>query len=186
MKTNHILALLAIIAGISAAFTRYGTHNDVYPDWKFSSERIDGRKVRFISATYLADMIYSKDENLLIYDTRPWKDFEEYHIPKALHFEKELAGKTPSGPLITVICGNPEDSDSYDLARELPGKVYVLKGGMDSWYSQVLFPDFINLSVRNTDLRDHILRRSTFFGGQPQNIQVLNIEVRENRYREGC
>jgi hypothetical protein len=50
----------------------------------------------------------------------------------------------------------------------------------------VLFPDFLNYHVRNRDHLDHILRRSRFFGGEPQNTQVLNIEARENRYREGC
>jgi hypothetical protein len=57
---------------------------------------------------------------------------------------------------------------------------------MEAWYSQVLFPDFSQLRVRNRELLEHILRRSRFFGGTPQNTQVLNIEVRETRYREGC
>ena len=68
----------------------------------------------------------------------------------------------------------------------LPGKVYVLKGGIDAWYSLVLFPDFIEYQVRNNEKLEQIISRSMYFGGSPRNTQLLNITVRESRYREGC
>ena len=43
-KVNRILAILAIIAGISAAFTRHAEKNDLYPDWTFQKERVNGEK----------------------------------------------------------------------------------------------------------------------------------------------
>jgi hypothetical protein len=186
MKTNHILAILAIVGGMTAAFTKHAERNSLYPDWKFSTERIDGKKTRIISASHLADLIYKKDPIIIIYDTREWNAYEHYHIPQALQYDASLGSKATARSIITVLYGDQEDGDLFDLAGELPGRVYILKGGMDAWNSLVLFPDFMSFSVRNGDQLEHILRRSGFFGGLPQNSQLLNIEIRESRYREGC
>ena len=186
MKTNHILAILALVVGLTAAFTRHSENNKLYPDWKFQKERIDGKKYSFISASHLANLIYSKDQSIVIFDARPWKAFEHYHIPQALAYDVGMGSKAAIRSGIVVLYGEPDDQGLYDLARELPGRVYILRGGMDAWNSLVLFPDFMSFSVRNSDQLDHILRRSGFFGGLPQNSQLLNIDVRESRYREGC
>lgn len=186
MKVNYILALLALTVGISAAFTRYAEHNGLYPDWTFRTERIQGEKIRYISATHLSDLLYSKDPNILIYDVRPWKDFDSYHIPLALLYDPGMGSKAGISPGIIIVYDTERGDNLEKLPENLPGRVYVLKGGIEAWYSQVLFPDFLDYRIRNRDHLDHILRRSRFFGGEPQNTQVLNIESRENRYREGC
>lgn len=185
MKTNHILVVLALLGGISAAFTNHAKHNDLYPDWKIRKEQVNGMRVRFISAHHLADMLYEKKENLIIFDARDWKAYQEYHIPRAIQLDEKLAMKKDlKGPM--VVYGGEVNSDLVQRVKELPGQVYLLKGGLEAWYSLVLFPDFSKFQVRNGDRLEYILRRSEFFGGQPQNTQLLNIHVRESRYREGC
>jgi hypothetical protein len=186
MKVNRLLAILAIIAGISAAFTRHADHNGLYPDWTFRTERIQGEKIRYISASHLSDLLYSKDQNILIYDVRPWDSYESYHIPQALLYDKGMGKRAEQNPGIIIVYDSAGEDGMENMSGALPGRVYVLKGGIEAWYSQVLFPDFMDFRVRNRDHLDHILRRSRFFGGEPQNTQVLNIEARENRYREGC
>lgn len=186
MRINHILAILAILAGMTAAFTNHAKKNELYPDWKFQKELVEGKKVRFISAHYLADLIYSKEENLIVFDARDWKAYEKYHIPLALPYDAGMGSKVKIKSGTIVLYGEDEDQNLNKLARDLPGRVLVMKGGMEAWNSLVLFPDFMKFHVRNNDQLDHILRRSRFFGGTPQNTQLLNIEVRESRYREGC
>jgi len=186
MKTNHILAILAIVGGMTAAFTKYAERTGLYPDWKFQTERIDGKKTRFISASHLANLLYSKDQNIIIFDARQWKAYEQYHIPQALQYDAGMGSITDIKTGIIVVYGNEDSEDLYKSARDLPGRVYILKGGLEAWYSQVLFPDFMSFNVRNSDQLNHILRRSGFFGGLPQNSQHLNIDVRKSRYREGC
>jgi len=186
MKVNHILAILAVIGGISAAFTRYAEHNGLYPDWTFRTERIQGERTRYISASHLSDLLFSKNQNILIYDARPWDAYASYHIPQAIQYDKGMGSKAGISHGIIIVYDTAEGDNLNDLPGELRGKVYVLKGGIEAWYAQVLFPDFLEYQVRNREQLDHILRRSRFFGGEPQNTQVLNIEVRENRYREGC
>lgn len=186
MRTNQILAILAILGGITAAFTKFNENNGLYPDWKIQKVRIEGKKIRFISASHLADLLYQKDQNLLVYDTRGWAAYEQYHIPQALLYDAGMGSKAGNRSGITVIYGDANDQELYELAGELHGRVYLLQDGMKAWSSLVLFPDFKLLHVRNGDQLEHILRRSGFFGGKPQNIQVLNLVVREDRYREGC
>jgi hypothetical protein len=186
MKTNHILAILAIVGGTTAAFTKYSVTNDLYPDWKYQKERVDGKKIRFISAQHLADLIYTKEENMIILDTREWEAYEHYHIPTALQYQDGLISETDFKPGVVVLYGEGKNSALYNLADDLPGRVFILKDGMEAWYSVVLFPDFMKLRVRNSDQLDHILSRSGFFGGKPQNIQLLHINQRKENYREGC
>ena len=83
MKINSILALLAILGGISAAFTNHSARNHLYPSWKYDKERIQGKKIRYISANYLADLLYQKEKGITILDIRNEKAFREYHIPSA-------------------------------------------------------------------------------------------------------
>lgn len=186
MKVNHILALLAVIAGISAAFTRYAEHNGLYPDWTFRTERIQGERIKYISASHLSDLLYDKEQNFLIYDARPGDAYASYHIPRALMYDRGMAEKKDLSPGIIIVYDTAEGDSLHGLLDELPGRVYVLKGGIEAWYTQVLFPDFLEYRIRNMEQLDHILRRTRFFGGEPQNTQVLNIDVREDRYREGC
>lgn len=186
MKVNRILAILAIVAGISAAFTRHAEQNNLYPDWTFRKERIDGEKINYISASHLANLLYHKDQNILIYDLRPWEAYSSYHIPQALLYDKGMGTKAGINSGLIIVYDSTADKGMENLPADLPGRVYVLKGGIEAWYSQVLFPDFLEYHVRNRDLLEHIIRRSRFFGGEPQNTQVLNIEARETRYREGC
>lgn len=186
MRTNHILAILALIGGLCAAFTKHAEQNQLYPDWKFRTERIDGEKIRYVSASHLADLLYSKNQDIIIFDARKWEAYESYHIPRALIYDPGIGEKAGIGPGIIIVYGTEEDDRLYELVEELPGRVKVLEGGLEAWYSQVLFPDFLSYRIRNRDQLDHILRRSRFFGGEPQNTQVLNIQARESMYREGC
>ncbi|MCK5068546.1 MAG: rhodanese-like domain-containing protein [Bacteroidales bacterium] len=185
MRTNHIFALLAILAGIFAAFTSHSVKNNLYPTWKFEKAHLDGERVRYISAHHLANILYLK-QPLTLLDARNRKAYEKYHIPTALH---NIVGKKPEGGRaagIVVLYGSAEDQELYSMANSLSGRVYVLKGGMEAWYTMVLFPDLNQYRVRNSDQIKNIINRTGFFGGEPQNIQLLNINERESRYREGC
>jgi rhodanese-related sulfurtransferase len=185
MKTNHLFAILAIIAGISAAFTSYSVKNSLYPTWKFEKAHVDGEKVRYISAHHLADLLYHKQPVSLL-DAREWKAYDTYHIPTALHHNVDQTMEDTKESGMVVLYGSTEDQDLYRIANNMQGRVYVLKGGLEAWYSLVLFPDPVQYRIRNSDQLKYIVRRSGFFGGEAQNTQLLNINVRESRYREGC
>ena len=185
MKTNQILALIAITGGLLAAFTSHSVKNNLYPTWKFETDRVDGRKVDYISASHLAGLLYTKEQGIVVLDLRSEPEFTAYHIPSALRYEK---GDTEAGreKSTFIVYGLKSDAEVKKLKSDLPGKVYVLDGGMESWNTLVLFPDFSHLKVRNHDALEQIIRRCRYFGGNPGNTQMLNIDVRQTRYREGC
>jgi len=185
MKTNHIFALLAILAGTSAAFTSHSVKNNLYPTWKFEKAQVEGERVRYISVHHLANLLYQK-QPLTLLDIRNWKAYEDYHIPTALHHNVDQKTGSAKESGMVVLYGSAEDEDLYRMANGMSGRVYVLNGGMEAWNSMVLFPDFLQYSIRNSDQLMYIMRRAGFFGGEPQNTQLLNINVRESRYREGC
>jgi len=185
MKTNHILALLAVLGGFTAAFTSFSVKNDLYPTWKYESERIKGGKVDYISATHLADLLYRKDQGIVLLDLRTEQEYQTYHIPSALSCERgnpDWEGKK----LNYVVYGLDPEVEGQKLLDELSGKVYVLKGDLQAWYSQVLFPDFAQYKIRNREALEHILLRSKYFGGRPGNTHLLHIDQRQSNFREGC
>ena len=185
MKTNQILALIAIVAGLFAAFTNHSVKNNLYPTWKFESERVEGKKVDYISANHLADLLYMKEQGIVVLDVRSEPEFNAYHIPSAIRYEKgDLEADHEKGTFI--VYGLELDAEVKELESKLPGKVYILEGGMESWNTLVLFPDFNHFRVRNSDALEQIIRKCRFFGGTPGNTQFLNIDLRQTRYREGC
>lgn len=185
MKTNYILALIAVLGGLTAAFTSHSVKNDLYPTWLTDSERIKGGKVDYISATHLADLLYQKNQVVVVLDVRAEEDYVKYHIPSASLYEKDMPEQDLK-KLVYVVYGLESEKEVLELKDEFPAKVYVLKGGLEAWRSLVLFPDFAQYKVRNREALEHIIRRSKYYGGSPGNTQVLNIEVRQNNYREGC
>jgi len=185
MKTNRLLAILALVAGVSAAFTHHSDRNNLYPTGKYDKDRINGEVVHYISAHHLAHLLYEKQPVTLL-DAREQNAYEEYHIPTARPFRSGQTMNLDRESGMVVLYGSAEEEDLYALANDLAGKVYVLKGGLEDWYSLVLFPDLVEYRVRNTDQLMYIVRRAGFFGGQAQNTQLLNLNVRESRYREGC
>lgn len=185
MKINYFLAILAVVAGVSAAFTHQSDRNQLYPTRKFESARINGERVHYITAHHLADLLYEK-EPLTIQDAREKKAYEEYHIPTARPYEAGQAVNGDQDAGMLVLYGSAGDDNLYTLASEVSGKVYVVKGGLEAWYSLVLFPDILKHKIRNADQLRYIVRRAGFFGGQAQNTQLLNLSVRESRFREGC
>jgi len=185
MKTNQILALIAIAAALFAAFTSHSVKNNLYPTWKFESERVDGKKVDYISANHLADLLYMREQGIVVLDVRSEPEFKTYHIPSAIRYEKgDLEADQEKG--IFIVYGLESDAEVKELKRKLPGKVYVLEGGMESWNALVLFPDFNLFRVRNSDALELIIRKCRYFGGTPGNTQFLNIDIRQTRFREGC
>jgi len=147
---------------------------------------LTGIKVHYISANHLAEILYLRDQAITILDARDEEAFDLYHIPLAMPYENGEVLPEENTKGLVVIYGSADNERLYDISSDLPGDVYLLEGGIEAWYSVVLFPDFLELRVRNNDTIEQIIRRSRFFGGSPRNSQLLNIKVRKNHFREGC
>jgi len=186
VKTNFILTLAALVLGISAAFTNFEAKNNFYPDWKFQKDRIEGSRVKYVSPGHLAGLLRQKKEGIVIMDIRDGQDYFTYHIPGAERFDPLKMSDARQAGKMVILYGASQDSYG-EVLQEISGKgVFLLKGGLEDWYSIVLFPDFSMLKVRNRDVLERILSTSSYFGGKPQSMGSLNLETRSSRFREGC
>jgi rhodanese-related sulfurtransferase len=186
MKTNNILAIASFIIGIAAVFTNHADRNNLYPVWKYRTDRINKEKIRLISANYLSDLIYRKEQGITILDIRSGAEYEEYHIPASIPYnEQDLLSVLKSSDKV-ILYGDKNYNYLSEIAANLSGKIYNLSGGADEWFNLVLFPDFSKIHVRNRLTLEKIINRSRYFGGTPQNIDLLNISTRSSRFREGC
>ncbi|MCP4309877.1 MAG: rhodanese-like domain-containing protein [Bacteroidetes bacterium] len=177
MKINYLFAGFAVIAGLLAAFTNHADRNGLYPTWEF--------KKQLISSTYLADLIYTKKKNFVLVDLRADTAYQEYHIPSAVPVT-QLQVMNPENADMIVCYGTDQKSSVEEVPDEFQGELYVLSGGIQEWYKLVLFPDFEKFQVRNKKLLEEIISKSRYFGGNPKNLQELNITERSGQFREGC
>lgn len=186
IKINYVLALLALIVGISAAFTNHSEKNHLYPEWKYKTSPIENGKVRYISANHLADLVYNREQKVTILDLRSEAEYMEYHIPGAIHLTEPNMLSDPGASGKLVFYGKDAREKVTVFLPDTRMKMYILYGGLEEWYRIVLFPDFVNMQVRNRQTLESIINRSRYFGGQPKNIQELNITLRSSQFREGC
>jgi len=186
MKINSILAILAVTGGITAAFTNHSQRNNLYPDWKFETERRDGRKIRYVSASHLADILYRKETGITIVDSRSREEYLKYHIPAAVLIDDVKGSSEDDRRGMLIIYDQDGDYELPATVTGLDGRILYLKGGLKEWYGMVLFPEFSEIKVRNTRRLEEILDRTIYFGGTPRNSQLLNVTQRRSRFREGC
>ena len=185
MKINYLLASIAVVAGLSAAFTNHAEKTGLYPTWKFEKQHVGNEKAHLISATHLADLIYSKENGIVLVDFRSDSAFQEYHIPSAIQYVQLQHYSSESIDMI-VCYGTDKTFISSMLQDEIIGDLYTLEGGIQKWYELVLFPDFEKFQVRNQKQLEEIINKSRYFGGAPRNLLELNIEQRSSNFREGC
>jgi hypothetical protein len=186
MKTNYILVIASLIISLGAVFTNHAGRNNLYPAWKYKTDRINKEKVRLISANHLADIVYQKEQGITILDARSIAEYKEYHIPNSIpYIDKDLESVLKSSDKV-ILYGDKNYSYLSEIPRKLSGKIYYLSGGVDEWFNMVLFPDFRKIKVRNKLALEKIINRSKYFGGAPLNTDLLNISTRSGRFREGC
>jgi rhodanese-related sulfurtransferase len=126
-----------------------------------------------VDATTLADWIIQGKADFRVVDLRPEAAYAEYHIPPAENIP--VAGLVDAGlahneKIILYAEDGARAAQAWMLltARGFKG-VYMLRGGLDSWKSDVLFPR-VPGDATPAQLVEFAKTRevSKFFGGTPQ------------------
>src|SRR4030042_4485293 len=124
MKTNYILAIVSLVIALGAVVTNHADRNNLYPVWKYKTDRIDREKVRLISANWLADLVYRKEQGITILDTRSIAEYEEYHIPTSvLYNEQNLLSVLKSSEKV-ILYGDKNYNYLSEIPANLSGKIY--------------------------------------------------------------
>jgi rhodanese-related sulfurtransferase len=162
--TAAALGLLAAVEGVSSRTPAPATTR---PSLEVAAMAgVAEREADQVTARELAEWIRSGRPGLRVLDARSDSAFDVYHIPSAERMP--ASGAAPSMPAAneTLVLYEDEGApDSQTLARlRARGheRVYVLRGGLLGWMTDVMRP------VVAGDSAVHVAALSRYFGGMPR------------------
>jgi rhodanese-related sulfurtransferase len=172
LSLNQKLAAGALALGLLALFARPNRGNVVTMDVKELATIID-KEGDHVTAGELGGWIVAGHSDYRLIDLRSEKEYAEYHIPTAENVTLTALPDAPlqaNGKIVLYSEGGIHASQAWMLLRSKGfKKVYTLKGGLDQWKEDVLFP---RLAENATPLERARFERAAalakFFGGSAQ------------------
>jgi rhodanese-related sulfurtransferase len=170
LTLNQTLALAAFVLGALAIFA---------VPYRGGKATIDTRALALEVSTgadqveplELAAWIVESHADYRLIDVRDETAFQQYHIPTAENVPMASLPDLPLGSRDKAVLYSDEGVHAAQgwlllRAKGLKG-VYLLKGGLSAWKTQVLFPTLTENPSPDQQARDEELKAmSTFFGGQ--------------------
>jgi rhodanese-related sulfurtransferase len=172
LTLNQKLALAAVVLGAAALFASPHPGSRVTLDAR-ELALVVGTEADHVEAPELAAWIIQGRADYRLIDLRSEAEFAAYHIPTAQNIPMTVladAGIGRQEKLVLYSEGGIHSAQAWMLLRAQGYKaVYMLKGGLDEWKDQVVFPVVADNPTPAERARDERLRAiSTFFGGQPR------------------
>ncbi len=172
LSLNQKLALGALALGALALFARPQRGNVVTLDVKELATIID-KEGDHVTASELAGWIVAGRSDYRLIDLRSEKEYGEYHIPTA---ENVTLTALPDSSLLAnekIVLyseGGLHASQAWMLLRAQGFKnAYTLKGGLDQWKEDVLFPALAENATPQERARfERAVALAKFFGGSPR------------------
>ena len=129
-----------------------------------------------IDAVTLADWLIKGNAGYALVDLRTEKEFSEYSIPTSVNIKmEELLNSNLRRNQKLLFYGSDDISSAqaWFILKSADYKgVYILKGGMNSWKTQILYPErAATITVEDSLKFEKIKEVSLHFGGAPR-IQV--------------
>jgi rhodanese-related sulfurtransferase len=172
LSTNQRLAVVAVALGALALLARPTRGNSVRLDVRELASVIDGEKDH-VTASELAGWIVTGRSDYRLIDLRSAKEFAEYHIPTAENLPLTTlpdAALLADERLVLYSEGGIHASQAWMLLRAKGFKgVYTLKGGLDQWKDEVLFPTLAeNAGPAERARFERAAAVARSFGGSPR------------------
>lgn len=177
LTLNQKLAAAALLLGATALFA------SPYPGAKVTLDAkelalIVGTEADHVEATELAAWIIEGRADYRLIDLRARAEFEQYHIPTAVSIPMNVlteAGLGRQEKLVLYSEGGIHSAQAWMLLRAQGyTSVSMLKGGLDAWKDQVVFPVVADNPTPDERARDERLRSiSAFFGGQARSAAAV-------------
>jgi rhodanese-related sulfurtransferase len=172
LTLNQKLAVAAVALGAVALFAA------PYPGSKVTLDArelalVVGTEADHVEAPELAAWIIESRADYRLVDLRTEGEFARYHIPTAVNVPMSVltdAGLGRHEKIILYSEGGIHSAQAWMLLRAQGySSVYMLKGGLEEWKDQVVFPVLADNPTKEQRARDERLKSiSTFFGGQPR------------------
>ena len=177
LTLNQQLAVAAVVLGAVALFAA------PYPGTKVTLDAkelalVVGTEADHVEAPELAAWIIENRADYRLIDLRSEAEFAQYHIPTAQNVPLNVltdSGLLRQEKLVLYSEGGIHSAQAWMLLRAQGYKsVYMLKGGLDEWKDQVLFPAVADNPTPTERARDERLKSiSAFFGGQPRSAAAV-------------
>jgi hypothetical protein len=177
LTLNQKLAVAAVALGAVALFAT------PYPGSKVTLDArelalVVGTEADHVEAPELAAWIIESRADYRLVDLRTEAEFAQYHIPTAVNIPMNVltdAGLGRQEKLVLYSEGGIHSAQAWMLLRAQGyTSVYMLKGGLDEWKDQVVFPVVADNPTPADRARDERLKSiSAFFGGQPRSAGAV-------------
>lgn len=172
LTLNQKLALAAVALGAVALFAA------PYPGSKVTLDArelalVVGTEADHVEAPELATWIIENRADYRLVDLRTEREFATYSIPTAVNIPVSVlpeAGLGRQEKIVLYSEGGIHSAQAWMLLKAQSYKsVYMLKGGLDEWKDQVVFPVVADNPTPAERVRDERLTSiSAYFGGQPR------------------
>lgn len=172
LSLERRLALLAVLLGVGGLFANPYRGPGVRLDTKELAQVVQA-EVDHVSVDELAAWIVTGRADYRLIDLRDSKAFAEYHVPTAENVPVTELGPERLGrqeKLVLYSDGGIHAAQAWMLLHAQGYKsVYTLRGGLEEWKDEVLFP---TLSAEATPAERAAFERrvqlARFFGGTPR------------------
>ncbi|MFC2134757.1 YeeE/YedE thiosulfate transporter family protein [Bacteroidota bacterium] len=147
---------------------------------------LDESGMNFISADELAELIMSRNDEFLLVDMRGKEVYDKYHIPGAVSFDDGIMRDSSKNKIIFYSQSSYINENNLNGLKNIyGGELSFLLGGINYWYSDILFPDLTIPSGMSPELITKKEKRSRFFGGKPK-VRLKRLDKGKKYSREGC
>jgi uncharacterized protein len=182
LSLNQKLALGALTLGVIALFARPLRGNVVTVDVKELAALIDSEDDHVTPRELAAWIVETRSDYRLV-DLRPAKDYAEYHLPGAENVTLSAlpdASLLRSEKIVLYSEGGIHASQAWILMRAKGFRnVYTLKGGLEQWKDEVLFPSLADHATAEERARfERAAALAQFLGGSRRTGANASVAVK--------
>jgi len=169
---NQKLALGALALGAVALFAQPSRGSVVTVDVRELAAIVDKEDDHVTAGELAASIVEGRSDYRLI-DLRSAKDYAEYHVPTAENLTLAAlpdASLARNEKIVLYSEGGLHASQAWMLMRAKGFRsVYTLKGGLEQWKDDVLFPTLADKATPQERARfERSAALARFFGGAPR------------------
>jgi rhodanese-related sulfurtransferase len=179
LTVNERLALVAAVLGFGALAARPYSGNRAIVDVKEMAGLV-AREADHVEPRELAQWILEGRADYRLIDLRESRDFEQYRIPEAQNVPLGTLADAQFDPrekLVLYSDGGTHGAQAWMLLRARGHRsVYNLKGGLDGWKDEILYP--VLPESPTPDEREAVDRAtalSRHFGGSPRSASGTSL-----------
>lgn len=172
LTLNQKLAAGALALGLVALFAEPRAGHAVSIAPRDLAVMVQG-EVDHVDARELADWIVAGRADYRVLDLRSAEEYAAYHVPGAEHVPMTALvdlSLAPTEKIVLYSDGGIHSAQAWFLlAARGARNAYILRGGLESWTDEVLFPVLDEASTPFQRQRnDRLAQVARHFGGQPR------------------